>query len=179
MNRCTDGMKRKAIVTGAALSAVWALGCGSGGDEPQPAQASDEAAVVDAVATVDRAAPAARPRGPKVKLRRSPYGTILFSGGDRAVYIFTHDGMDKTRCYGACAKAWPPFFAKGKPRAGKGVDRSLLGTIRRRDGRRQVTYRGQPLYFYVGDPPREVRCQNVVEFGGTWLVVDAAGQPLR
>jgi hypothetical protein len=29
------------------------------------------------------------------------------------------------------------------------LDRSLLGTIERRDRRRQVTYKGRALYFYV------------------------------
>ena len=52
------------------------------------------------------------------------------------------------------------------------MKQSLLGTTKRRDGRRQITYRGHPLYFY-DEPPRQILCQNVVEFGGTWLVVNA------
>ena len=62
-------------------------------------------------------------------------------------------------------------------RAGRGVDRSLLATIERRNGRRQVTYKGQPLYFYVHDPKGQVLCNDVVEFGGTWYAVDAGGDP--
>ena len=72
--------------------------------------------------------------------------------------------------------AWPPFFAKARPRAGRGVKPGLLGTIRR-GSRRQVTYRGQPLYFYEHDPRGQVLCNNVVEFGGTWFAVTAAGHP--
>jgi predicted lipoprotein with Yx(FWY)xxD motif len=57
---------------------------------------------------------------------------------------------------------------------------SLLGTSRRRDGRLQVTYNGRPLYFYVGDKkPGQVLCQNVDEFGGTWLVVRPSGRLVR
>jgi predicted lipoprotein with Yx(FWY)xxD motif len=118
-----------------------------------------------------------RPRGPLVKLRGSQFGPVLFDGRRRAVYLFTRDPRRKTRCYGACAAAWPPFYAKGRPRAGRGVDRSLLGTIKRRDGRRQVTYKGQALYFYVDDPKGQVLCNDVVEFGGTWFAVNAAGEP--
>ena len=103
-----------------------------------------------------------------MKLRDSEYGRVLFSGKDQAVYLFTKDDRRRSRCYGECAKAWPPFYAKGRPRAGRGVKQSLLGTTKRRDGRRQVTYRGHPLYFY-DEPPRQILCQNVVEFGGTWL----------
>src|SRR5918996_27257 len=67
--------------------------------------------------------------------------------------------------------------AKGRPRAGRGVDRDLLGTIERRDGRRQVTYKGQALYFYVEDPRGQVLCNDVLEFGGTWYAVDSRGNP--
>ena len=51
-----------------------------------------------------------------------------------------------------------------------------LGKIRRRDGRRQLTLAGKPLYYYVGDrKPLQVLCQNVREFGGLWLVVNPSG----
>ena len=41
----------------------------------------------------------------------------------------------------------------------------------------RATYAGRPLYFYVGDRrPGQVLCQNVVEFGGRWLVLRASGQ---
>jgi predicted lipoprotein with Yx(FWY)xxD motif len=121
---------------------------------------------------------AARPRrGPRLTLRDSQFGPVLFDGRNRALYLFTRDPRNKTRCYGACAEAWPPFYAKGRPRAGRGVDRSLIGTIERRDGRRQVTYKGQALYFYVADPRGQVLCNDVIEFGGTWYAVDAKGNP--
>ena len=68
----------------------------------------------------------------------------------------------------------------GKPRARGGVDAELLGTTARRGGRRQVTYNGHPLYYYVTDTrPGQITCQDVTEFGGTWLVVDPAGDAIR
>jgi predicted lipoprotein with Yx(FWY)xxD motif len=118
---------------------------------------------------------AAARRGPLVTLRDSQFGPVLFDGRNRALYLFTRDPRNRTRCYGACAEAWPPFYAKGRPRAGRGVDRDLLGTIERRDGRRQVTYKGHALYFYVTDPVGQVLCNDVVEFGGTWYAVNAKG----
>jgi predicted lipoprotein with Yx(FWY)xxD motif len=124
-----------------------------------------------------QAARAEAARGPRVTLRDSQFGPVLFDGRNRALYLFTRDPRRKTRCYGACAAAWPPFYAKGRPRAGRGVDRGLLGTIERRDGRRQVTYKGQALYFYVDDPRGQVLCNDIVEFGGTWYAVDSKGNP--
>ena len=129
-----------------------------------------------ALAASDMAATASPPT---VTARSSDYGQILFSGTTRALYAFTHDPRGRTTCYGACAKAWPPYIVKGTLRAGAGATRSLLGSIRRKDGRRQLTYAGRPLYFYVHDGPGQVLCQNVREYGGLWLVVRPNGALVR
>jgi predicted lipoprotein with Yx(FWY)xxD motif len=114
-----------------------------------------------------------------VKVMKTRYGRILVDGRGRALYLFTRERGSKGRCYGACAEAWPVFFARGKVRAGTGANGRLIGTTRRRDGRRQVTYAGHPLYYYVTDrKPGQVTCQNVVEYGGTWLVVAPNGRAI-
>ena len=114
-------------------------------------------------------------------VRSSRFGSVLFDGRGRALYAFTRDRRGgASRCYGACAQKWPVYFAGGRLVAGKGVKRSLVGTTRRRDGRRQITYNGRPLYYYVGDKSAgQVSCQNVAEFGGTWLVVRPSGALVR
>lgn len=113
-------------------------------------------------------------------VRTSDFGRIVFDGNGRALYAFTRDARGRSACSGACAAAWPPYIARGSLRAAAGVQKRLLGTIRRADGARQVTYAGRPLYYYVGDRrPGEVRCQNVFGFGGLWLVVRPAGRLVR
>ena len=114
--------------------------------------------------------------GTEVVLRDSEFGTMLFDSRKQAIYIFERDSKDETACYDDCAEAWPPVYTKGEPRAGKGVKQSLLGTIERRDGRRQVTYAGQPLYFYAHEGAGEVRCHNVNLNGGLWWVVGPDGK---
>ena len=115
-----------------------------------------------------------------VTVHGSAYGRILFDGRGFALYAFTRDAPARSRCAGACAKAWPPFLVKGTPRAVGTVKPGLLSTIRRKDGSRQATYAGRPLYHYVGDRrPRQVLCQNVVEFGGRWLVLRPTGALVR
>ena len=173
-------MRRVLIALGVAASL--AAGCGTEDENGGAANSRERPQTdVQSVRDVsdDLAGRAAARQGPVVKLRRSQFGRVLFSGGDQAIYLFTRDQGRKSRCYGACAKAWPPFFAKGRPRADQGVRRSLLGTTKRRDGRRQVTYNGHPLYFYAHEGPRQVLCQNVEEFGGLWLVVKRDGRPVR
>jgi predicted lipoprotein with Yx(FWY)xxD motif len=114
-------------------------------------------------------------------VRTSRFGSIRFDGRGRALYAFTRDRRGGTsRCYGACARKWPVYFAGGRLVAGKGVKKSLIGTTRRRDGRRQITYHGRPLYFYVGDKSAgQILCQNVAEFGGTLLVMRPSGTLVR
>jgi predicted lipoprotein with Yx(FWY)xxD motif len=115
-----------------------------------------------------------------LKLRNTRYGAILFDGKDRVLYGFTRDKRGgKSTCYGGCAAAWPVYFAKGKVKAMRGVKQSLIGTVRRRDGRLQVTYNGWPLYYYAHEGPREVKCQNVDNYGGLWLVVKPSGRLVR
>ena len=49
------------------------------------------------------------------------------------------------------------------------------GQVERRDGSRQVTYAGHPLYFYAHEDPWQVLCHDFVEYGGTWFVVQPDG----
>ena len=116
---------------------------------------------------------------PSVTVRSSDYGRILFDGSNRVLYAFTRDRTKTSTCYGACAVAWPPYIARGKLQVGPGATRSLLGTTTRRDGRRQLTYAGKPLYYYVHDGPGQVLCQDVREYGGVWLVLRPSGRLVR
>ncbi len=122
------------------------------------------------------AAPPATAAGTKVTVRGSEFGKMIWGPKRHAVYAFELDGRRRPRCYGKCAAAWPPVYTKGKPRAGKGVRKSLLGSVRRRGGRRQVTYAGKPLYYYAHEGPGEVLCHNVHLNGGLWWVLGPSGK---
>ena len=128
-------------------------------------------------------APAAMSReslAPTLTAKSSSYGRVLFDGRGLVLYAFTRDKNGRSACYGACAKAWPVYYVKATLRAGTGIKRSLIGATKRRDGRRQITYAGRPLYYYVGDTMAgQILCQNVVEFGGTWLIVRPSGKLVR
>ena len=55
---------------------------------------------------------------------------------------------------GLCARDWPPLVLPvgvGRPKAGAGVEASLLGTVRRPGGALLVTCGGWPLYLWQGD----------------------------
>jgi predicted lipoprotein with Yx(FWY)xxD motif len=163
-----------ALVIAFVLVAALLGGCGDEAAEPAaPTRAAEPAEPAAAPAPEARR----RPRGTRIKAIDSPYGSILGDRRGQAVYLFDKERSGESECYGDCARAWPPVLTKGRPVAGKGVRRRLLGTTRRRNGRRQVTYAGQPLYYYVDDAPGRVLCHDVLEFGGLWLVVQPDGTP--
>jgi predicted lipoprotein with Yx(FWY)xxD motif len=101
---------------------------------------------------------------------------MLFDGRGQAIYLFDKETAPTPACYGPCTEAWPPVLAVGAPRARGDVRDRLLDTVRRRDGRLQVTYGGHPLYYYAHEGPGQVLCHDIVEFGGTWLVVTPEGR---
>ena len=115
-----------------------------------------------------------------VSAHRSRFGQVLFDGRGYVLYAFTRDPRRTSVCRGACARAWPPYVVKTRPRAGAGAAARLLGTTKRQNGSLQLTYAGRPLYYYVGDRrPGQILCQNVREFGGLWLVVRPSGRLVR
>jgi predicted lipoprotein with Yx(FWY)xxD motif len=164
------------------LAATLAVACGDDRDEPEQAarMAATPTATAEPRSRGVEATPARkhRRRGTKIKAIDSQFGTILGDGRGQAVYQFDKEQSSRSECYGDCARAWPPVLARGRPVAGKGARSRLLATTRRRNGTRQVTYDGHPLYFYVDDAPGSVLCHDVVEFGGRWLVLRPDGAPV-
>jgi predicted lipoprotein with Yx(FWY)xxD motif len=108
-------------------------------------------------------------------VRSSPYGPVLFDRSGQAIYLFDLEEDAEPACYGDCAEAWPPVLTEGRPRGAGRVQDDLLGTTRRRNGDRQVTYAGRPLYFYANEGKREVLCHDIEGFGGTWFALQPDG----
>jgi predicted lipoprotein with Yx(FWY)xxD motif len=148
------------------------------------------AALLAAVVTVGAAAASttetSRPRSvdasraAMLTAHPSRYGKILFDGRGRVLYLFARDLGGRSSCYGACAKKWPPFLTTSVAKGLAGVNAKLVGTTRRTDGKLQVTYAKHPLYYFNEDTkPGQIKCQNVSNFGGLWLVVAPNGNPVR
>jgi len=113
---------------------------------------------------------------PTIGVASTGVGDVLVDSHNRTVYLFKKDTGTKSTCYGACAAKWPPVLATGKPTVGGGAKAAMLGTTSRSDGKPQLTYRGHPLYLFVGDnTPAAANGQGVKAFGGAWFVVSPAG----
>lgn len=117
-------------------------------------------------------------RRARIVAKESAFGRVLFDANGQVVYVFEDDRRDQSNCTSdECVEAWPPVLTKEQPSAGRGVEARLLGTIRRSDGRLQVTYNGRPLYFYEHEAPGEIKCHDVELHGGLWWVVTPRGNP--
>jgi predicted lipoprotein with Yx(FWY)xxD motif len=93
---------------------------------------------------------AALTTGTKVTLHSTSRGKVLATSTGRTLYLSIADGKNKSNCTGGCASIWPPLMTKGKPVAGTGVKKALLGTLKR-GAKLQVSYNGHPLYTFTGD----------------------------
>ncbi|MEM6386248.1 MAG: hypothetical protein AAF718_08440 [Pseudomonadota bacterium] len=96
---------------------------------------------------------------------KSEIGTVVTSSKNGlTLYTFRNDKKDVSNCYNDCASAWPPFTAASSAKAD-----GALGIIDRKDGSRQWTLNGQPLYYWAGDAAKgDVTGDGV---GGVWDAV--------
>jgi predicted lipoprotein with Yx(FWY)xxD motif len=108
-------------------------------------------------------------------------GSILVAGPkQRTVYLFAADKGQASTCSSACAEVWPPVTTSGNPKAVGGAVSANLGTITRSDGTKQVTYKGHPLYYYVGDPNSgDTSGQGINSFGAPWYVLSPSGSTVK
>lgn len=119
-------------------------------------------------------------QGARLSAARSSLGKIIVDSRGRTLYLFEKDSHGRSACSGTCATYWPPVVTRGKPVAGRGLKSSLLGTIRRANGARQVTYAGHPLYRYVLDTKAgQTNGEGLQDFGAGWDVLSAAGKKIE
>jgi predicted lipoprotein with Yx(FWY)xxD motif len=145
----------------AGIVAVAVAGCGGGGDSGSaaigpPRTASGQTATVGLAST--------------------GLGKVLVNDQGRTLYLFRADHGTTSACTGGCATEWPPLRAAGKPKIGTGLQASAVTTIKRSDGKSQVSYHGHPLYTYVGDQKAgDTTGQGINAFGAGWYAVTSSG----
>ncbi|WP_433160106.1 hypothetical protein [Kribbella sp. CA-247076] len=101
-------------------------------------------------------------------------GKVVVDGNGRTVYVFDEDTSGKSTCEGDCLAKWPVVPAgEGAPQL-EGIDASLVGTVTRSDGSKQLSVGGLPIYLFAQDTRAgEAKGQAV---GSVWWVVGADGK---
>jgi predicted lipoprotein with Yx(FWY)xxD motif len=132
------------------------------------------AAVALAVAGTTNAATRAT-----VSTRHGKLGTFLVGAKGMTLYLFEADKTSRSTCSGQCATFWPPLLTSGKPKASGKAKAKLLGTTKRSDGKRQVTYKDHPLYYFVQDKKAgDTLGQDFLGFGAKWYVLAPSGKKI-
>lgn len=96
-----------------------------------------------------------------VRQNSAPHTATLTDAKGMAYYTFDKDNKysDASTCYQGCAIQWPPVPA------GASTGQSF-SKIERTDGQQQLTFNGQPLYYFAGDVnPGD---HNGNDMGGVW-----------
>jgi predicted lipoprotein with Yx(FWY)xxD motif len=103
--------------------------------------------------------------------------TILTTTRGRTLYSLSAETNGRFICTGACASTWRPLVI---PAGVKPTGPVKLATIKRPDGRTQVTFKGRPLYSFSGDSKAgDVNGEGIKDVG-TWhaaVTAKAAPQP--
>jgi predicted lipoprotein with Yx(FWY)xxD motif len=111
-------------------------------------------------------------------------GNVLVNAQGKTLYMLTSEQGGKITCTTAngCTQVWPEtVLASGTgAKAGGGVQPALLGTVKGATGSPEVTYNHWPLYTFSGDSgPGVAHGEGLTSFGGTWYVLNAAGNPVK
>ena len=174
---------RRLIPIGLALgAAATAAACSSS------SSSGSSAATPTTSATPASSAPASAstsaPASATVSVKSVPgVGNVLVNAEGKTLYMLTSEKGGKITCTASngCTQVWPETtLASGaKATAGSGVQSSLLGTVTGAAGSPEVTYNRWPLYTFSGDSgPGVAHGQGLQSFGGTWWVLNAAGNPV-
>jgi predicted lipoprotein with Yx(FWY)xxD motif len=90
---------------------------------------------------------------------------VLTANNGLTLYTLSAETHGNFICKGACLRTWFPLIvAKGVKPTGP----VPLGTVKRPDGRRQVTFKGRPLYTFDGDSRKGDASGEGFKDVGTW-----------
>ena len=118
--------------------------------------------------------PAAAASGGALTAHKLGSSMLLTNAKGFTLYWFVPDTKTASKCYGSCAKYWPPV--PGPASAGSGVT-GTLGVITRSNGAKQATWDGHPLYTYVGDTHPGMNKGNGLNIsGGVWHEIVLTGK---
>lgn len=104
-------------------------------------------------------------------------GSYLSDKDGRSLYFFATDANGQASCTGGCETVWPAFNVDNltADKLGAGLTLSDFSTITTTSGKKQLTYKGWPLYYYAPS----VNGTNTTEsagattgdgVGGVWFI---------
>ena len=92
----------------------------------------------------------------EIMLQTSPtLGSYLVDKSNRTLYFFSSDPNGQNNCTGGCEAFWPIFNVDNltADKLGNGLNFSDFGSVTTASGKKQLTYKGWPLYYYAPITP--------------------------
>lgn len=110
-----------------------------------------------------------------VKIAEQPgLGKYLTDTEGKTLYYFKMDAPGKSACVGDCLTRWPLYYRETAAATGT-LKAEDFGTLQRSDGQNQTTYKGYPLYYWIGDSKAgDTKGQGVKD---VWFVVNPENFP--
>jgi predicted lipoprotein with Yx(FWY)xxD motif len=98
----------------------------------------------------------------------SLHKTVLTNIKGMTLYSLSVEKNGKFICTGSCTKTWPPLLVAAGTQPKGPV---ALGTIKRPEGKIQVTFKGSPVYTFDGDSEKGEANGEGIKDVGTWHAV--------
>jgi predicted lipoprotein with Yx(FWY)xxD motif len=98
----------------------------------------------------------------------SLHKTVLTNTKGMTLYSLSVEKNGKFICTGACTKTWPPLLVAAGTQPKGPV---TLGTIKRPEGKIQVTFKGSPVYTFDGDSKKGEANGEGIKDVGVWHAV--------
>ncbi|WP_394773869.1 hypothetical protein [Flavobacterium sp.] len=78
-------------------------------------------------------------------------GSYLSDKNGRSLYFFSTDAKGQSSCTGGCEALWPPYYVDNLTADKISTDLTFsdFGTITTASSKKQLTYKGWPLYYYA------------------------------
>jgi predicted lipoprotein with Yx(FWY)xxD motif len=149
-----------ASLVAAAALLIAACGSSGSGSSSTPAKSPSGSALVNSASTAS-------------------LGNLSVGPNGHTLYEFKKDTGAASACSGACASEWPPLTTSGKLTSSGDVPMASLKTVKRDDGKLQVTLDGHPLYYFAGDSaPGQANGQGLDDFGASWWALSPSGKEI-
>ncbi|MGE7941659.1 hypothetical protein ACQKNB_06175 [Lysinibacillus xylanilyticus] len=157
---------KKGIFTLAILSIIFVLAaCGKSTEEKTETDQQPDQVQTEQTKTEQAPADSLQ------LLKNDKVGEYLADSQGKTLYYFKKDEAEKSNCSGDCLATWPAFTQEDFA-VPEGFDKKDFGTITRADnGKKQVTYKGFPLYYFAKDQQKgDVNGQGVKD---VWFIVNS------
>ncbi|WP_052476349.1 COG4315 family predicted lipoprotein [Cohnella kolymensis] len=90
--------------------------------------------------------------GARADIRKLADGSLYMTDGKgMALYLFTTDVFDMSSCQGKCIEFWPLFNSEANLLIDNSLKADDFGVFTRKEGAKQLTYKGWPLYYFAND----------------------------